>query len=186
VLRALGAAVHREGRGELLARQAEAILAAVPISRNAVPRVYYGRGPDGLVGTPGAGASEVFALLGWQVLTPEANGTPSRTSIAAIAALDPDVLIFQSAGMRQAVAESSQWRALRAVREHRAIVAPDVPFGWPDEPPSINRLLGLAVLSARGDGAVGLPAIFSATVYGRAPTPSQLQAVRESLKPLAP
>jgi iron complex transport system substrate-binding protein len=186
VLRALGTALHREDRGELLARQAEAILAAVPTPRGAVPRVYYGRGSDGLVGTPGSGAGEVFALLGWQVLTPEASGTPSRTSIDAIAALDPDVLIFQSAGMRKVVAESSQWRALRAVREHRAIVAPDVPFGWLDEPPSINRLLGLAVLSARGGGAVGLAAIFNATVYGRAPTSTQLDAVRDSLKPLTP
>jgi iron complex transport system substrate-binding protein len=186
VLRALGIALHREDRGELLARQAEAILAAVPVARGAAPRVYYGRGPDGLVGTPGSGAGEVFALLGWQVLTPEASGTPSRASIEAIAAADPDVLIFQSADMRKAVAESPQWRALRAVREHHAYVAPDVPFGWLDEPPSINRLLGLAVLSARGGGAVGLAAIFNATVYGRAPTPAQLDAVRESLLPLTP
>jgi iron complex transport system substrate-binding protein len=186
VLRALGIALHREDRGELLARQAEAILAAVPVARGAAPRVYYGRGPDGLVGTPGSGAGEVFALLGWQVLTPEASGTPSRTSIEAIAAVDPDVLIFQSADMRKAVAESPQWRALRAVREHHAYVAPDVPFGWLDEPPSINRLLGLAVLSARGGGAVGLAATFNATVYGRAPTPAQLDAVRASLLPLTP
>jgi iron complex transport system substrate-binding protein len=65
-------------------------------------------------------------------------------------------------------------------------VAPDVPFGWLDEPPSINRLLGLAVLSARGGGAFQLAAIFNATVYGRAPTPSQLETVRESLRPLTP
>ena len=52
--------------------------------------------------------------------------------------------------MRKAVAGSPQWRTLRAVREHHAYVAPDVPFGWLDEPPSINRLLGLAVLSAHG------------------------------------
>jgi len=186
VLRALGIALHREDRAELLARQAEAILAAVPMSQGMAPRVYYGRGPDGLVGSPGSGAGEVFAQLGWQVLTPEASGTPSRTSIEAIGVLDPDVIIFQSAGMRKAVADSQQWRTLRAVREHHAYVAPDVPFGWLDEPPSINRLLGLAVLSARGGGAVGLAAMFNATVYGRAPTPQQLEAVRESLMPLTP
>jgi iron complex transport system substrate-binding protein len=186
VLRALGIALHREDRAEMLAREAEAILAAIPVSQRAAPRVYYGRGPDGLVGSPGSGAGEVFALLGWQVLTPEASGTPSRTSIEAIGARDPDVLIFQSAGMRKTVAESPQWRSLRAVREHHAYVAPDVPFGWLDEPPSINRLLGLAVLSARGGAAVGLAAIFNATVYGHAPTPQQLDAVRESLMPFTP
>jgi iron complex transport system substrate-binding protein len=186
VMRAVGIALHRRNRAELLAQEAEAILAAVPALRGTPPRVYYGRGPNGLVGSLGSGAAEVFAMLGWQVVSPEAKGTPSRTSIESIGALDPDVVIFQNAGMRKVVADSLLWRALRAVREHHAYVAPDVPFGWLDEPPSINRLLGLAVLSAHGDGAVGLAAIFSATIYGRAPTPQQLDAVRESLMPLAP
>jgi iron complex transport system substrate-binding protein len=49
VLRMLGAALHRADRAELLARQAEAILASVQTPRGAAPRVYYGRGLDGLV-----------------------------------------------------------------------------------------------------------------------------------------
>jgi iron complex transport system substrate-binding protein len=186
VLRALGVALHREDRAGLLARQAEAILAAVPTLRDRAPRVYYGRGADGLVGSPGAGAGEVFGLLGWEVLNPQSSGTPSRTSIEAIQALDLDVVIFQNAGMRKVVADSARWRALRAVREHRAYVAPDVPFGWLNEPPSINRLLGLAVLAARGGGAIELAAMFNATVYGRAPSSQQLDGVRESLMPLTP
>lgn len=125
-------------------------------------------------------------MLGWEVLNPEGSGAPSRTNIQAIQALDPDLIIFQSADMRKVVADSPQWRALRAMREHHAYVAPDAPFGWLDEPPSINRLLGLAVLSARGGGAIGLAAIFNATAYGGAPSPQQLDAVRESLMPLTP
>jgi iron complex transport system substrate-binding protein len=186
VLRSLGNALHREERAELLAREAEAILAPVPHPKDKAPRIYYGRGSDGLVGSPGSGAGEVFVLLGWEVSNPEASGTPRRTNIDAIQALDPDVLIFQDAGMRQVVAASAQWRALRAVREHRAYVAPEMPFGWLDEPPSINRLLGLAVLSSGGGGAVTLAATFNAVVYGRAPTAPQLDAVRESILPIAP
>jgi iron complex transport system substrate-binding protein len=186
VLRALGIALHRQDRAALMARQAESILAAVPKVQGAPPRVYYGRGSDGLVGSPGGGAGEVFGLLGWKVLSPETKGTPGRTTIEAVQALDPDVVIFQSAGMRKVVADSPQWRAVRAVREHHAYVTPDVPFGWLDEPPSINRLLGLAVLSARGGGAVELAAMFNATVYGRAPSAQQLDAVRETLAPLPP
>jgi iron complex transport system substrate-binding protein len=125
-------------------------------------------------------------LLGWEVLNPQSSGAPSRTSIEAIKALDPDVIIFQNSGMRKVVADSAQWRALRAVRDHRAYVTPDVPFGWLDEPPSINRLLGLAVLSAQGGGAVELAAMFNAAVYGRAPSSQQLDGVRESLMPLTP
>ena len=53
------------------------------------------------------------------------------------------MIIFQNAGMRQVVANSAEWRALRAVQQHRAYVTPDMPYGWLDEPPSINRLLGV-------------------------------------------
>jgi iron complex transport system substrate-binding protein len=186
VLRTLGVALHREDRAELLARVAEAILAAVPPQQGAALRVVYGRGPDGLdLATAGAGAAEVFALLGWQSLAPEGAGASRHTSIDAIRAFDPDVLIFQNAGMRQIVADLPEWRALRAVQQHRAYIAPDVPFGWLDEPPSINRLLGLAVLSARGGGAVALASTFNAIVYGRTPTAQQLSVLRESLLPLA-
>jgi iron complex transport system substrate-binding protein len=187
VLRALGVVLHREDRAELLAREAEAILAAVPSPQGAAPRVVYGRGPDGLdLAIAGTGAGEVFALLGWQLLAPEGSDAARHASIDAIRVLDPDVLIFQNAGMRQIVANSPEWRALRAVQPHRAYVAPDVPYGWLDEPPSINRLLGVAVLSARGGGAVTLAATFNAIVYGRAPTAQQLSTLRESILPLTP
>jgi iron complex transport system substrate-binding protein len=135
---------------------------------------------------PAGAPGKYSPYLVGRFLSPQSSGTPSRTSIEAIQALDPDVIIFQSAGMRKVVADSPQWRGLRAVRDHHAYVAPDAPFGWLDEPPSINRLLGLAVLGARGGGAVGLAAIFNATVYGRAPSAQQLDAVREGLMPLTP
>ena len=86
--------------------------------------------------------------------------------------------------MRQ-IAETRRNGALRAVQQHRAYIAPDVPFGWLDEPPSINRLLGLAVLSARGGGAVALASTFNAIVYGQTPTAQQLSVLRESLLSLA-
>jgi iron complex transport system substrate-binding protein len=187
VMRELGAALHREDRAHLLAREAEAILAAIPPSHAAMPRVVYGLGPDGLnVAAADTGAAEVFTLLGWQVLAPAGTGTVRHTSIDAIASLDPDVLIFQNPGMRQVVAESPQWRALRAVQQHHAYTAPARPFGWLGEPPSINRLLGVAVLSSNWEAAAVLAAAFHAVVYGRAPTAEQLSALRDELQPLSP
>jgi iron complex transport system substrate-binding protein len=163
--RELGVALHREERGRVLAFEAEAILSAVPPSHGAPLRVVYGLGLDGLdVAAADAGAAEVFNLLGWQVLGPEGTDAIRRTSIEVIASLNPDVLIFQSPGMRQVVAQSSQWRALRAVREHRAYVMPDQPFGWLGGPPSINRLLAVAA----------------------APKNEQMNALREGLQPLSP
>jgi hypothetical protein len=65
----------------------------------------------------------VFALLGWEVLNPESSGTPSRTVIQAIQALDPDLVIFQNAGMRKVVADSPQWRALNVTCPYAAAEA---------------------------------------------------------------
>jgi iron complex transport system substrate-binding protein len=55
------------------------------------------------------------------------------------------------------------------------LVAPNLPFGWLDEPPSINRLLGLAWLG--GADPRTLAALFNAVVYGRALTSPQLDAL---------
>ena len=49
------------------------------------------------------------------------------------------------------------------------------PFGWIEEPPSINRLLGLAWL--RGGDPLTLAALFNASVYNHVLTPAQLLAV---------
>jgi hypothetical protein len=40
------------------------------------------------------------------------------------------------------------WRGLKAVRNRRIYVAPADPFGWIDDPPGVNRLIGLYWLSA--------------------------------------
>ena len=57
---------------------------------------------------------------------------------------------------------------LRAVRDGRAFATPTLSFGWLDDPPSINRLLGFAWLG--GSDPQTLAAQFNAVVYGRALT----------------
>ena len=65
------------------------------------PRVLYARGADGLtVAAPGTDVTAVFTRLGWQVLAPDGEGTFRTSSIEAIQALDPDVLIFSDPAMR--------------------------------------------------------------------------------------
>ena len=68
------------------------------------------------------------------------------------------------------------------MRDGRAVVAPNMPFGWLDEPPSINRLLGFAWLGG-GDPRT-LAALFNAVIYGRALTASQLDAVVAGVRSL--
>jgi len=175
VVRLLGGILHREGRAETLANFAEALL-ALPTAPSTHPRLVYARGADGLtVAAPGTDVTGVFTHLGWQVLAPDGNGTFRPSSIDAIRALDPDMLIFSDPAMRETILHDDAWRTVRAVREGHALVAPSQPFGWLEEPPSINRLLGFAWLNGRDP--VTLAALFNATVYGRALTPTQLDTV---------
>ena len=127
--------------------------------------------------------TEVFKHLGWQVLAPDGQGTFRTSSVAAIATLDPDIVIFSDPAMRQTL-KYPDWNAVRAVREGRVLVAPALPFGWIEEPPSINRLLGLAWLS--GHEPAIMAATFYAVVYGRALTQTQLDAVLDGVRSIQP
>jgi iron complex transport system substrate-binding protein len=189
VVRQVGAILHREARAETLATFAEAMLALpiveLPASLGAHPRVLYARGANGLTVTaPDTDVTEVFKQLGWLVVAPDGQGTFRKSSIAAFAALDPDILIFSDQAMREILARQDAWKSVRAVRDGHAFIASAMPFGWVEEPPSINRLLGLAWLG--GHEPASIAAAFHAVVYGRALTPQQLHAVTEGIRSIQP
>ena len=202
VLRLLGRALHREDRAEDLAQLAEGVLASVGPHREGLSVVYVHGAEGQEVAVPGGANSEVLEFLGWQLRAPPAtippatlppengpqNGPFRHASVAEIAALDPDLLIFSDAAMRARVAAAPEWRALRAVRDGHAFVAPAAPFGWIEGPPSINRLLGLAWLGsgAPSTGVVPMAAVFNLTAYRRVPTPGQIATLRRSLMPVEP
>jgi iron complex transport system substrate-binding protein len=183
-LRLLGNILHREERAETLASFSEALL-ALPQRRATSVRVVCARGADGLtVVAPGSDLAETFARAGWQIVAPKGEGPSRPATVADIRELDPDVIVFTDPAMRTALTEAEPWRSLRAVREGHAFVAPSFPFGWLDEPPSINRLLGLAWLGG-GDPRT-LATLFNAIVYGRvlvAPQLDVLVAGAHSLQP---
>jgi iron complex transport system substrate-binding protein len=183
IFRLLGAILHREDRAETLARFAEALLALPPPAAH--PRVLYARGPDGLTVTaPNTDVTEVFTRLGWQVVAPEGEGTFRQVSIDAIKSLDPDVLVFGDPAMTETIAHSEAWQSVRAVRQGHAFIAPHLPFGWIEEPPSINRLIGLAWL--RGGDPVTLAALSNAVMYGHALTPAELESVLVGVRSMQP
>jgi iron complex transport system substrate-binding protein len=182
--RLLGGMLHREGRAETLARFAEALLIA-PGDQAAHPRVLCARGPDGLtVVAPGTDLAETFAHLGWQLVAPAGQGPSRQASIEEIRSLDPDMVVFADPGMRTTRARTDAWRSLRAVHDGHALIAPNLPFGWLDEPPSINRLLGLAWLG--GSDPKTLAALFNAVVYGRVLTAAQLHTLLGGVHSLQP
>jgi iron complex transport system substrate-binding protein len=174
VARTLGRILHQPEQAEAVARTAEAIL-ALPIPTSPRPSVLYARGPDGLlVAAPGTDVTAIFARLGWRVVAPDGTGTFRPTTIETIRSLDPDVIVLADPEAKDVLASPS-WSALRAVRDGHAVIAPSEPFGWIEEPPSINRLLGLAWL--RGGDPLTLAALFNTSVYSRVLTPAQLLAV---------
>jgi iron complex transport system substrate-binding protein len=189
--RLLGDMLGRKPRAEDLARFAEGVLAAQ--GPREPKRVIFVRGTESTeVAVPDGASSGLFALLGWTLLAPQAapgqHGAFRPASVEQIAALDPDLILFGSPSMRAKVANSPDWRALRAVREHHAWVVPAEPFGWVEGPPSVNRLVGLAWLSGGAPSADIVPfaAAFHAFAYGHNPTPDQLASLRETLRPLEP
>ena len=184
-IRLLGGILHREGRAETLAKFTEALLVLPLAPSTTHPRVFCARGADGLtVVTPGTDLAETFTRLGWRVVVPAGQGPGRQTSLDDIRALDPDILVFSDPAMRSTLAQSGAWRSLRAVQDGHAVVSPSLPFGWLDEPPSINRLLGLAWLGG-GDPRT-LAALFNAVVYGRVLAASQLDVVLAGLYPMKP
>ncbi len=188
ILRQLGTALGRAARGEDLARMAADILAAR--RPDAMRRVVYVRGePDALIAAaPGSQPFETLRVAGWQVLAPagEAGEKFRPVTAAAIAALDPDVLILTDPAARAALATAPEWRAVRALREGHAYIAPMLPFGWFEEPPSINRLLGLLWTEHYADPAAlaARAASVQAALYGRTASAAETAALRDALAPI--
>jgi iron complex transport system substrate-binding protein len=184
VFRLLGGILHREERAETLARFAEALLTMRKKPDTAM-RIVCARGPDGLtLVAPGTDLAETFTRAGWQLVAPQGQGPSREATLDEIRVLDPDVIVFADSTMRATLAQSEAWRSLRAVRDGHAYVAPNMPFGWLDEPPSVNRLLGLAWLG--GSDPRTLAALFNAVIYGRALTAPQLDALLSGARSIQP
>ncbi len=183
VARSMGRILHQPEQAEAVARMAEAIL-ALPRPDGPRPTVYYARGADGLLAAaPNTDVTAVFAQLGWRVVAPDGAGTFRPATVEAIRALDPDVIILSDPAAK-GVLGTPAWAALRAVRDGHAMVAPSEPFGWVEEPPSINRLLGRAWL--RGGDPMTLAAVFNTIVYSYVPTPAQLGDIAGSTPSFKP
>ena len=182
-VRMLGKILHRPDRADDVARFAEALL-SLP-RPDSHPTVLYARGPDGLtVAAPGTDVTAVFNVLGWKVMAPDGQGTFRKSTIEAIRALDPDRLVFADPAMQDTLAHDPAWQTVRAVQQGHAVVAPHLPFGWVEEPPSINRLIGLAWLS--GGEPLLLASVSNAIFYGHSLTPAECDDVLRGLATIKP
>jgi len=146
--RKLGELIGRQTDAEKLARYADdtfktingRVGAVPPASR---PRVYYARGPRGLVtGLGGSINVETIEMLAQNVAGGTAGGL-ANVSIEQVLLWNPDVIITIDQDFAASVRNDPAWTAVKAVRDDRVHLSPKMPFGWVDFPPSVNRLIGL-------------------------------------------
>ncbi len=196
-LRQVGRLLGVPARGDALAAEAERIFALVravldredPARR---PRVYYGREPDGLqTGLDGSINMEVIAFAGGRNVAAQAGrGGLTRVSMEQVLGWDPEVILTQDPAFAQRALQDPLWRTVSAVRTRRVHLAPSVPFGWIDGPPSVNRLIGVHWLLARlypGRHPALAPARlraaaidFHRSFYGSAPPPDLLASLSDA------
>src|SRR5262249_4625608 len=107
------------------------------------PRVYYARGPRGLVtGLGGSINVETIELMARNVAGGALGGL-ANVSIEQVLLWKPDVIVTIDREFFNAVRSDPARASLEAVRENRVHLSPKMPFGWVDFPSGANRLVGL-------------------------------------------
>ena len=154
-LRAIGALLGAAERGNDLAKYTDYAvdslrgrLLIAPADER--PLVYYGRGPDGL--ETGLGGSRAMAAIDQAGVINLAarlgRGELTRVTRDQVINWDPAIIIAQQRSFYDALLHSTAWRGLIAVAGKRVYLAPADPFGWIDDPPGVNRIIGLYWLTA--------------------------------------
>lgn len=152
LLRELGRALQAGERSEAQAVYVETVLAAIDarlarVAPDQRPRVFYARGPNGLATAPrGSLQAEVFELAGARNVAEPPPGFAANlftVSIEQVLQWQPDVIVTIDPAFAAAVRTRPEWQGVPAVRNGRVHVAPELPFGWIDAPPALNRILGV-------------------------------------------
>jgi iron complex transport system substrate-binding protein len=154
MLRVTGRVLGVADRGDDLAGSAEHAINSLRgrlLIQSALnrPRVYYGRGFNGLEparpSTPAAAAIEDAGAINVAAL-PGADG-PAVVTRQQVQEWNPDIIIAETTTFYDALIRDPGWRSLAAVRNKHVYLEPAMPFGWIDDPPGVNRLIGLYWLS---------------------------------------
>ena len=146
--RKLGQLIGRQATAEDLADYASRTLTAISerianVKAEQRPRVYYARGPRGLVtGLGGSINVETIELIGCNVAGSTSGGL-ANVSIEQVLLWNPDVIITIDLEFANTVRSDPSWASVKAVRDNRVHLSPKMPFGWVDFPPGPNRLIGL-------------------------------------------
>jgi iron complex transport system substrate-binding protein len=109
------------------------------------PRVYYGRGPDGMeTGLKGSINLEILETVGAiNVAAAAGTGGLANISLEQIFQWNPETILASDKSFTKQVVGDKRWAGIAAVKTGRVFTAPSTPFGWFDTPPGINRLIGV-------------------------------------------
>jgi iron complex transport system substrate-binding protein len=114
-----------------------------------------------------------------------------QVSIEQVLLWNPDVIVTIESNFHAAARTHPQWRDLPAVKAGRVYLAPTLPFGWIDSPPSINRLIGLRWLArilypdAFPEDLRPIVRDFYTRCYHQTPTDAQLDQLLRQPAPAA-
>jgi iron complex transport system substrate-binding protein len=150
-----GAVLGVMARAQALADYATATLRAIKAGIATVPedhrpKIYVARGPRGLeTDVAGSLNAEAFAFLGARnvVASGRGAGNLADVSMEQVLAWQPAVIVTIDRDFFKAVWKDPAWQGVKAVRDKRVYLEPLEPFGWVDEPPGPNRLIGLRWLA---------------------------------------
>jgi len=150
-IRQVGAVLGVPERAELIARYVEETERLLDARLKDIPatarrRVYLAREPDGLeTGLSGSINTEIIERAGGVNVAERgaARGGIANVSIEQVLAWAPDTIVTWDANFFGSYAANPVWAAVPAVTARRVYLAPRLPFGWIDQPPSINRTIGL-------------------------------------------
>src|SRR5262249_50823542 len=136
---------------------------------------------------PGSGAAASIEAAG-AINVAASLGAGQRVMVTPQQVRDwnPDVILVEDRGFYARMMRDPAWRGLRAVRNKKVALEPEQPFGWIDDPPGVNRLVGLYWLSGLfypGDSQDDLRALmvdFYAKFYGIKVSDAQVEAVAKT------
>jgi iron complex transport system substrate-binding protein len=154
-LRMLGPILGVSERAENLAKRTQdvfdevgRIVQSVPDAER--PHVYLARRANGLeTGNRGSINTEIIERAGGVnvVDVGRERGGLVTVSLEQILLWNPDTIITTEPNFLQETKSASGWSSVNAIHQGRVFLSPRLPYGWIDDPPSLNRILGLQWLT---------------------------------------
>jgi iron complex transport system substrate-binding protein len=150
-IRKIGAVLGVSPRAEMIARYVEETERMLDARLKDIPeaarhRIYLARQQNGLeTGLTGSINTEIIERAGGVNVALRGAGRAglANVSIEQVIAWAPDTIVTVNPGFYDAIGKSAEWAQVPAVTTHRVYLAPRLPFGWIDDPPSVNRALGM-------------------------------------------